>query len=81
MTGKFKTEVQPTRCKACGSCREVCPAGVFDRAGELNTSGYAYMVARHSEQCVGCLRCLVVCPDFAITVTPGLDERLKGTTP
>lgn len=69
MSGKFNTSVNAARCKACGYCREVCPAGVFEASGD-KSGGYNYMVARNGDKCIGCHKCQVTCPDFAITVTP-----------
>jgi len=65
---RFKTEVDPALCKACGYCQSECPRKVFEQTDQTNTEGYRYMAAARSENCVGCLTCLMVCPDFAITV-------------
>ena len=64
----FKTEVQASLCKACGYCQSECPKEVFEQTDQTNAEGYRFMVAAHTENCVGCLTCLMVCPDFAITV-------------
>ncbi|RKO67733.1 4Fe-4S dicluster domain-containing protein [Desulfofundulus salinus] len=64
----FNVEVNVNICKGCGYCKEVCTLGVFTISGFFNSSGYKPMVAAHTEKCMGCLRCLTVCPDFAITV-------------
>jgi NAD-dependent dihydropyrimidine dehydrogenase PreA subunit len=66
---KFKCEVEAARCKACGYCRCECPNEVFEQSDQTNPEGYRYMVAAHNDKCVGCLTCLMVCPDFAITVS------------
>ncbi|MBP2626689.1 MAG: hypothetical protein H6Q68_1400 [Firmicutes bacterium] len=64
----FDVIVEHNACKGCGYCKEVCGVKVFENAQELNSQGYRYMTAAHREKCVGCLRCFMVCPDFAITV-------------
>ena len=64
----FRTEVNPVFCKACGYCREVCPVQVFEPSDQLNIHGYNNMVAVHSKKCNGCLKCVMICPDFAISV-------------
>ena len=64
----FQVDVNSSLCKECGYCKEVCPSKVFETSGILNTSGYQYMIAKHSEKCIGCLKCLMICPDFAISV-------------
>lgn len=65
---RFKVEVESALCKECEYCIEVCPKEVFANSGRLNTSGYRYIIAAHSEDCNGCLKCFMICPDFAITV-------------
>ena len=64
----YEVVVQPALCKECGYCLEVCAYGVFAKGEAFNRSGYRPVAAERSEQCVGCRRCLVTCPDFAITV-------------
>ena len=55
-------------CKGCGYCEEQCAKGVFDVAEACNSQGYHYRVAARPQDCVGCLTCFMICPDFAITV-------------
>jgi NAD-dependent dihydropyrimidine dehydrogenase PreA subunit len=69
-TKKFVTKVDTERCKACGYCRDACPRGVFAGSGSFNHSGYLAMEAVHTEACVGCMQCVMTCPDFAIRVEP-----------
>jgi NADPH-dependent glutamate synthase beta subunit-like oxidoreductase len=64
----FEVVVNGAVCKDCGYCREVCSLGVFEQAGEFNALGYRPAVAAHTDKCIGCLRCLYICPDFAIKV-------------
>ena len=66
---EFDVDVNPVVCKDCGYCQEVCGLDVFDRSDRFNDSGYLPMVATRAGQCVGCLNCLYICPDFAITIT------------
>ena len=65
---EFEVAVNGSVCKDCGYCREVCSLGVFEQSGEFNALGYRPAVAAHTDKCIGCLRCLYICPDFAITV-------------
>ncbi len=67
---EFSVEVNYTICKGCGYCHEVCTLDVFRTSGTFNSQGYRPAVAASTERCVGCLRCLYVCPDFAIRVKP-----------
>lgn len=55
-------------CKDCGYCREVCSLNLFEQSADFNPSGYKPAVAVHTDQCIGCLRCLYICPDFAIKI-------------
>ncbi|MFZ5651771.1 MAG: FAD-dependent oxidoreductase [Bacillota bacterium] len=64
----YKVEVNSLACKECGYCREVCGPGIFEPSGSFNQAGYKPMSAARSERCVGCLKCLMICPDFAITI-------------
>jgi len=66
---EFNVEVNPVVCKDCGYCHEVCGLDVFTRSDQFNASGYQPTVAARAERCVGCLNCLYICPDFAITIT------------
>ncbi|MFZ5650217.1 MAG: 4Fe-4S dicluster domain-containing protein [Bacillota bacterium] len=64
----YNVTVNSAACKECGYCREVCSLGVFEVSGSFNPSGYKPMTASNSEKCIGCLRCLMICPDFAISI-------------
>lgn len=66
---EYDVRIDPVLCKDCGYCREVCAPGVFERSGEFNAGGYRPYVAARPGDCVGCLRCLYICPDFAITIS------------
>lgn len=65
----FDVRVDAAACKDCGYCEEVCGPGVFVRTSGFNAGGYHPRLAANSGACVGCLECLYVCPDFAITVS------------
>lgn len=64
----YDVRIDAARCKDCGYCKEVCALDVFTRTEEFNAGGYRVYAAAKAENCVGCLRCLYVCPDFAITI-------------
>jgi formate dehydrogenase (NADP+) beta subunit len=64
----YGIEVNSLLCKDCGYCKEVCTLGVFQTSDAFNPAGYHPMVASKSDQCIGCLYCLYVCPDFAIRI-------------
>jgi thioredoxin reductase/NAD-dependent dihydropyrimidine dehydrogenase PreA subunit len=64
----YDVQVDAALCKDCGYCDEVCGLDVFARSDAYHASGYRPYVAAHAERCIGCLRCIYICPDFAITV-------------
>lgn len=64
----FDVLINDLLCKDCGYCREVCSLGIFDQSADFNPSGYRPAVVVHRDRCVGCLRCLYICPDFAIAI-------------
>jgi NADPH-dependent glutamate synthase beta subunit-like oxidoreductase/NAD-dependent dihydropyrimidine dehydrogenase PreA subunit len=65
----FEVTIDSRICKGCGYCMEACTLGVFKHSDQFNPSGYKPFEVADSDRCVGCLRCLYACPDFAITVT------------
>lgn len=65
---RFLVEIIPGLCKECGYCREVCMLDIFSPSTIFNPSGYRPFTVQNSSRCVGCLKCLYICPDFAITV-------------
>ena len=66
---QYAVEVNPAVCKECGYCREMCHMGIFATSDTFNAGGYKPSVVTSSDRCVGCLKCLYVCPDFAITIS------------
>jgi NADPH-dependent glutamate synthase beta subunit-like oxidoreductase/NAD-dependent dihydropyrimidine dehydrogenase PreA subunit len=64
----YAVNVDAALCKDCGYCKDVCAYDVFARSDAFNASGYRPYVAAKSENCIGCLRCLYICPDFAVSV-------------
>jgi putative selenate reductase YgfK subunit len=71
---EFDVMINEALCKDCGYCREVCALEVFARSDQFNPSGYRPAIAAQAERCIGCLRCLYVCPDFAITIRDRLEK-------
>jgi len=66
----YEVKIDPALCKDCGYCKEVCALDVFTRSDDFNASGYRPYAATQPQSCIGCLKCLYICPDFAITVSP-----------
>lgn len=65
---QFIVEVNPGVCKECGYCREVCSLDVFAVSDTFNPGGYRPVIAKDPDRCVGCLKCLYICPDFALSL-------------
>jgi indolepyruvate ferredoxin oxidoreductase beta subunit len=59
----YVIQVEPSWCKGCGICLDVCP----ERCFMLDERDIA--VAAHPERCTGCQLCVKLCPDLAIEVT------------
>ncbi|MCL4534517.1 MAG: 4Fe-4S dicluster domain-containing protein [Bacteroidetes bacterium] len=62
-------------CKGCSICVEFCPQKVL----ELSSEGKA-IVAR-PEKCTRCRLCEVLCPDFAVTVSPKQEKASVESEP
>lgn len=64
----FIPKIDENRCKACGLCESVCPRGVIavnTERIEVNGLGCAEII---NSGCVGCRRCVLMCPDIAISI-------------
>ncbi|OPX95522.1 MAG: NAD-dependent dihydropyrimidine dehydrogenase subunit PreT [Syntrophorhabdus sp. PtaU1.Bin002] len=68
---QFTVLVDPLLCKECGYCKEVCTLNVFASSDAFNPSGYKPVIVKDSDRCVGCLKCLYICPDFAVSIRNG----------
>jgi NAD-dependent dihydropyrimidine dehydrogenase PreA subunit len=73
--------VDPRRCEGKKTCAVTCPEGVFVMRrpeGELPWStrikvalhGGKQAFVMHEEACTACMKCIEVCPERAIRVTP-----------
>jgi 2-oxoglutarate ferredoxin oxidoreductase subunit delta len=49
-------------CKKCGNCASVCPKNVYS-FNELEGPK-----PERTKDCIDCNMCVIMCPDFAITV-------------
>jgi 2-oxoglutarate ferredoxin oxidoreductase subunit delta len=67
----FEINVYKAWCKGCGICIEFCPKQVL----EATPTGRAKPT--HPDCCIGCMQCVLRCPDFAITV----EEKVKAAKP
>lgn len=62
LRSQFQVMIEPSWCKGCEICLDVCPERIF----ALDDQNVA--VAVHTERCTGCQLCVKLCPDFAIEV-------------
>lgn len=69
MEALYNVEVNPVNCKECGYCMEVCSNNNFRKSDKVNANGFRPMTVDNLEDCDGCAKCMLVCPDFAITIT------------
>lgn len=65
LAGVASLALDPAKCSGCGTCREVCPHGVFGSG-----TGPAAILDR--DACMECGACALNCPEGALTVTPGV---------
>ncbi|MRR08181.1 MAG: 4Fe-4S dicluster domain-containing protein [Deltaproteobacteria bacterium] len=72
---QFTVEVNPDLCKECGYCQEVCSLNVFTPSDTFNPGGYRPVTAKDTDRCVGCLKCLAICPDFALSLRNGDTDK------
>ncbi len=58
----------------CGICIFVCPKQLYRASEQMNDAGYIPTEHKDETKCVGCLNCMIYCPDFAIVVERDGDE-------
>ncbi|MFX1511402.1 MAG: 4Fe-4S dicluster domain-containing protein [Promethearchaeota archaeon] len=57
------------RCKGCSLCIKACHLKVLEISKtEFSDKGYPRLKVIRPNQCIGCSRCEMACPDFAIYV-------------
>jgi len=66
----FEIHIIEDRCKECGFCIEFCPNDVLTKSEKINAKGFHPPEPLNPESCTGCRTCELLCPDFAIFVTP-----------
>jgi len=67
--GKWDVAVTEDMCKACGFCLAICPVDVFAWRKTANKLGWFPMYTAKEENCIGCMLCYQICPDFCIDVS------------
>jgi 2-oxoglutarate ferredoxin oxidoreductase subunit delta len=72
---RFEIHIIEDRCKECGFCIEFCPNGVLKKSDKINAKGYHPPEPINPKNCMGCRTCELLCPDFAIFITPLAKKR------
>ena len=57
----------PSRCDRLGGCVHICPEGVWQWG---RVSGYRFPIVVNAEKCIGCMKCVKICPQKIIEVVP-----------
>ena len=55
-------------CKSCKICVHICPKNVNGITHRVNKKGYNYVEAVREEDCIGCKKCELSCPDFVLYI-------------
>lgn len=56
-------------------CISQCESDVLTTSKNRNAKGYLATEASDPANCIGCMRCELICPDMAITVEDVEDEN------
>ena len=78
--GKWDVVVGEDMCKACGFCLSICPVDVFAYRKSPNRIGWFPMVVAKEANCIGCMLCYQICPDFCIDVAVKQGTRVDSPT-
>lgn len=65
----YAVDVAREMCKECAFCIQICPVPVFRWSETVNAMGWRPVEVEHEENCIGCMLCQNICPDFCIAVT------------
>ena len=69
-SARYQIYVLKERCKGCRFCIEFCSRQVLYESLETNDKGYHIVHTDSNKDCHGCGICEMICPEFAIFVTP-----------
>ena len=61
-------EIDKSKCKSCYLCIEACPKKLIVKGQDMGKTGqYTVEFEDKKNNCLGCAKCAMVCPDIAIT--------------
>jgi 2-oxoglutarate ferredoxin oxidoreductase subunit delta len=72
---KFHVLIDRDRCKGCALCVASCDKGVLALSVEMNAKGLVFAEVKAPQNCVGCRKCAVVCPDAAVEIEKETDDQ------
>ena len=72
---KYEIHIIEDRCKECGFCIEFCPNDVLKKSDKINAKNFHPPELKSPENCTGCRTCELLCPDFAIFITPIVKKK------
>ena len=64
-------------CKGCGLCIAVCPKKILRRGATLSPRSVHATESLTPDECTGCLQCVLMCPDAAITIVETTPRKVK----
>ena len=64
-------------CKGCRLCIDRCPVKALEESDTLNKRGVYPPKLKEENECNYCRLCELLCPDFAVTVTPDEEKEPK----
>ncbi len=70
--------IDPRTCTRCGTCVEICPAGIIAMAGPDELPAWVPGAARG---CIRCGHCVAVCPEAALSLSFMAPEDLPAVKP
>ncbi len=73
----IEIRIDGERCKGCNICVEVCQAKVLAAGAHENSRGYRPPVIWDPEGCLDCGICEMLCPDLAIIIHSGREDRIS----
>lgn len=72
---KKQFKIVQEKCKACGLCYKLCPAGAILKDGQPRPAAEAQKVRKariNKEACLGCRNCFMSCPNRVISYKTSL---------
>lgn len=79
MNAKLKTAqeivIDCNACKGCHLCIDQCSKEVLEVSQHRSAKGYLMPIAARIDDCIACMMCEMICPDLAITVEGGENEK------